>query len=297
MSKRTKIGVFDSGFGGLTVLHALRETLPGADFVYLGDTARLPYGSKSAATVTKYTGAAVEMLRERGAELVVIACNTASALALPSLLKTTEVPLVGVIEPGAAEAARVLAGAPHRTALVLATEATVASHAYRAACAAHGVDAFEMACPLLVPMVEEGWNDHGVTAQTAYIYLRDALDAMRAEREAISDELLARSGLLEAATEQAQQPALVLLGCTHFPLLRPLLERTIASVMDAVPVVDSSTATAEHVREMLPALAEGGGAEPSMEFLATDSPAKFQRLGERFLGRKIAEVELVDLDG
>ena len=295
MNKRTTIGVFDSGFGGLTVLHALAETLPGADFVYLGDTARLPYGSKSAATVTKYTGAAVEMLRARGAELVVIACNTASALALPSLAATASVPLVGVIEPGAAEAARVLAGAPHRTALVLATEATVASHAYRAACAARGVEAFEMACPLLVPMVEEGWNDHGVTAQTAYIYLRDALDAMRVERESISDDLLARSGLPAASVDGAQ-PALVLLGCTHYPLLRPLLERTIASVMDPVPVVDSSTATAEHVRAMLPALVESGDVEPRMQFLATDSPDKFQRLGERFLGRRIAEVELVSLD-
>ena len=133
MSKRTKIGVFDSGFGGLTVLHALVETLPGADFVYLGDTARLPYGSKSAATVTRYTGAAIEVLRARGAELVVIACNTASALALPSLVETTGVPLVGVIEPGAAEAARVLAGGPRQSALVLATEATVASHAYKTA--------------------------------------------------------------------------------------------------------------------------------------------------------------------
>ena len=295
MNKRTTIGVFDSGFGGLTVLHALAETLPGANFVYLGDTARLPYGSKSAATVTKYTGVAVEMLRARGAELVVIACNTASALALPSLAATASVPLVGVIEPGAAEAARVLAGAPHRTALVLATEATVASHAYRAACAARGVEAFEVACPLLVPMVEEGWNDHGVTAQTAYIYLRDALDAMRVERESISDDLLARSGL-PAASLNGAQPALVLLGCTHYPLLRPLLERTIASVMDPVPVVDSSTATAEHVRAMLPALVESGDVEPRMQFLATDSPNKFQRLGERFLGRRIAEVELVSLD-
>ncbi len=295
MSKRTKIGVFDSGFGGLTVLRALTAALPGADFMYLGDTARLPYGSKSAATVTKYTGAAVEALRARGAELVVIACNTASALALPSLEETARVPLVGVIEAGAAEAARVLAGAPHRTALVLATEATVLSHAYRAACAAHGVQAFEHACPLLVPMVEEGWTDHGITAQTAYIYLRDALDAMREERGAISDELLARSGL-PATDEEPVQPALVLLGCTHYPLLRPLLERTIASVMEAVPVVDSSTATAEHVRGLLPELAQAGDDTPAMEFMATDSPAKFKHLGERFLQRSIAEVDLVSLE-
>ncbi len=301
MSSRTKIGVFDSGFGGLTVLHALAETLPGADFLYLGDTARLPYGSKSAATVTKYTAAAVDLLRARGAELVVIACNTASALALPSLLATSQVPLVGVIEPGAAEAARVLADAPHRTALVLATEATVASHAYRTACAARGLDAHEKACPLLVPLVEEGWNDHGITAQTAYIYLRDALDQMRHEQatnDAISDDLLARSGLPEHHGHPAPpaQPALILLGCTHYPLLRPLMERTIASVMKPVPVVDSSTATAEHVRGLLPSLAHPAGGTMTMTFFATDSPGKFQRLGERFLGRHIPAVELVSLD-
>ncbi len=299
MSKRTRIGVFDSGFGGLTVLHALAGALPGADFVYLGDTARLPYGSKSAETVTRYTAAAVRMLQGRGAELVVIACNTASALALPSLLAGAEMPLVGVIEPGAAEAARVLAGATERTVLVLATEATVASHAYRTACAAHGVQAHEKACPLLVPMVEEGWNDHGITAQTAYIYLRDAVDEMQQENaaaDAISDDLLARSGLPQHTAEPLK-PALVLLGCTHYPLLRPLLERTIVSVMDAVPVVDSSLATAEHVRGMLPALAEPGEGEMAMTFLATDSPGKFQRLGERFLQRSVAAVELVSLEG
>ena len=152
-------------------------------------------------------------------------------------------------------------------------------------------------------MVEEGWNDHGITAQTAYIYLRDALDEMRHERdasEAISDDLLARSGLPEHHTAAAQQgppqPALVLLGCTHYPLLRPLLERTIASVMDPVPVVDSSTATAEHVRDLMPALAEPGEGTVRLTFLATDSPTKFQRLGERFLQRPIDTVELVDLD-
>lgn len=293
---RPCIGVFDSGFGGLTVLHALMEALPGADFVYLGDTARLPYGSKSAETVTRYTGAAVEMLAARGAALVVIACNTASALALPSLAGQSKVPLVGVIEPGAAEAARVLAAGRSRTVLVLATEATVASHAYRTACAAHGLEAHEKACPLLVPMVEEGWTDHGITAQTAYIYLRDALHEMQTVEPKIADDLQARSGLLEAPDTTPVEPALILLGCTHYPLLRPLLERTAASVMAPVPMVDAAAATAAHVRALLPQLAVAGEVASRISFLATDSPAKFQRLGERFLQRDIGAVELVSLE-
>ena len=290
------MGVFDSGFGGLTVLHALLEALPGADFVYLGDTARLPYGSKSAETVTRYTAAAVELLRIRGASLVVVACNTASALALPSLMTGSAVPLVGVIEPGAAEAARVLATAiGPRTALVLATEGTVASHAYRTACAAHGVEAFEKACPLLVPLVEEGWTEHAITAQTAYLYLRDALGEMRLAETAIADDLEARSGLAHEATASAA-PALILLGCTHYPLLRPLLERTAGSVMERVPVVDSAAATAAHVRSLLPEAAVSGDVASSVKFLVTDSPEKFERLGARFLQREIGAVELVSLD-
>lgn len=295
-SSRTTIGVFDSGFGGLTVLHALAKTLPAADFIYLGDTARLPYGSKSAETVTRYTKAAIALLAARGATLVVIACNTASALALPSLEANSPVPLVGVIEPGAAEAARVLAAHPaaQRTALVLATEATVASHAYRTACAAHSIAAYEKACPLLVPLVEEGWTDHAITAQTAYIYLRDALHEMRSAEAEIADDLQARSGLMEAA--EPPQPSLILLGCTHYPLLRSLLERTAASVMPPVPIVDAAAATAAHVQTLLPHLAQSTTEMPTIAFLATDSPAKFQRLGERFLERDLGNVELVSLD-
>ncbi len=296
---RTAIGVFDSGFGGLTVLHALLQALPGADFIYLGDTARLPYGSKSQETVTRYTGAAIDLLVARGVALVVIACNTASALALPSLAAQSKVPLVGVIEPGAAEAARVLAANPvgKRAALVLATVATVESHAYRTALATHGIEAHEKACPLLVPLAEEGWTDHAVTAQTAYIYLRDALHEMRSASTEIADDLQARSGLAETAEQTAPPtPALILLGCTHYPLLRPLLERTAASVMPPVPMVDAAAATAAHVRTLLPHLAEAGATPSNLIFLATDSPAKFQRLGERFLRRDLDTVELVSLD-
>ena len=142
-AKRPIIGVFDSGFGGLTVLRELLQHLPAADFLYLGDTAHLPYGSKSQASVTRFTAAAIRMLVDRGADLVVIACNTASALALPSLEQESLVPLIGVIGPGAQAAAAIVAAGS--TALVLATEATVASHAYAAACAALGLHTVEKA--------------------------------------------------------------------------------------------------------------------------------------------------------
>lgn len=286
---RPRIGVFDSGFGGLTVLDALTRSLPGADFLYLGDTARLPYGSKSAETVTRYTAAAIRVLAAHGAELVVIACNTASALALPTLEESSATPLVGVIAPGARAAAEVLRGKgaeSHATVLVLATEATVASHAYAAACASEGFPTFEKACPLLVPMVEEGWTEHPVTAQIAQIYLGEAMDQMRDEAEA--------NGTASPG------PAAILLGCTHYPLLRKLLERTAADVTgeggSPVPIVDSAAATAEYVRTLLPDAVAGDGRPPRIRFFATDSPTKFQRIGERFLRHPIPSVELVDLD-
>lgn len=276
--KRPVVGVFDSGFGGLTVLRALLEHLPGCDFLYLGDTARLPYGSKSAETITRYTASAVQTLAERGAELVVIACNTASALALPSLLLKSPVPLVGVIEPGALAAAQAAGSRGQQgPVLVLATEATVASHAYAAACAGHGLRSLEKACPLLVPLVEEGWTTHDVTRQVAAIYLGEALQQLRS----IGEHTV---------------PAAILLGCTHYPLLREVLETTAAEIMPPAPFVDSAEATARHVQTMLQNTPPAASVDPALTFLATDSTQKFMRLGERFLGRTIPFVEKIDLD-
>ena len=268
--RRPVIGVFDSGFGGLTVLRELLHHLPGADFVYLGDTAHLPYGSKSQEAVTRYTATAIRKLVERDAELIVIACNTASALALPSLEMDSPVSLVGVIGPGALAAAAI--APPGSTALVLATEATVASHAYAAACTAAGLSATEKACPLFVPLVEEGWTDGSITEQIASVYLREAL--------ALS----------------ADAPAAIVLGCTHYPLLRPLLGRVVSAMVGEVPIVDSAEATARHVASMLPHAAQSGGGESQVSFFATDSTAKFQRLGPQFLGRAMDRVQLIDLD-
>ena len=294
------IGVFDSGFGGLTVLRALIQRLPQARFAFLGDTARLPYGSKSRRTIARYAAQSAQFLvREQGAEFLVIACNTASALALDAIQDAVPVPVLGVIEPGA-EAAR--AASRSGDVLVIATDATVQSHAYAAACQAHGLRVLEKACPLLVPLVEEGWTDHPVTAEVLRIYL---------------DELTA-----EAAFEGLKPDTLVL-GCTHYPLLRPLLEGVIATaVPSGMRVIDSAEAAAEAAVRLcnnsLPkdeapcpilsaSLAERVGgdspsadAEPSptqIRCFATDSVEKFERLGSRFLDRPTGKVELVDLGG
>jgi glutamate racemase len=276
------IGVFDSGFGGLTVLRALIQRLPQARFAFIGDTARLPYGSKSRRTIARYAAQSAQFLvREQGAEFLVIACNTASALALDAIQEVVPViPVLGVIEPGAA-AAR----AASRTGdvLVIATDATVQSHAYAAACRAQGLRALEKACPLLVPLVEEGWTDHPVTAEVVRIYL---------------DELMAE------AAASGLHPDTLVLGCTHYPLLRPLIEQAVAS--SGICVIDSAESTAAAAVDLFNgaagALISGTRgskvpADTEIRAFATDSAEKFERLGSRFLGRPVGKVELVDLGG
>jgi len=267
------IGVFDSGFGGLTVLRALIDRLPHARYAFLGDTARLPYGSKSRRTIARYAIESAQFLvREQGAEFLVIACNTASALALDAIRDAVPVPVLGVIEPGA-DAAR----AASRTgdALVIATDATVQSHAYTAAGTARGLRVLEKACPLLVPLVEEGWTNHPVTSEVIRIYL---------------DELNA------AAAAQQMQPDALVLGCTHYPLLRPLIQSTVAV---GVQVIDSAAAVAEAAARSFPTLpaASPHARDTEIRCFATDSVEKFQQLGSRFLGRPVGEVGLVDLGG
>ena len=269
------IGVFDSGFGGLTVLRALVDRLPRARFAFLGDTARLPYGSKSRRTIARYASESAQFLvREQGAEFLVIACNTASALALDAIQDAVPVPVLGVIEPGAMAARRASATGD---VLVIATEATVHSHAYAAACEARGLRAMEKACPLLVPLVEEGWTDHPVTAEVIDIYVNEL-----------------RS---EAAARGMRQDVLVL-GCTHYPLLRPLIER---AVRPGVKVIDSAEAAAQAAVEIFNGRVthalSGAATETEIRCFATDSVDKFERLGSRFLGRPVGRVELIDLGG
>jgi glutamate racemase len=284
------IGVFDSGFGGLTVLRALIARLPDARFVFLGDTARLPYGSKSRRTIARYAVESAQFLvREQGADFLVIACNTASALALDAIQQAVPVPVLGVIEPGAA-AAR--AASHTGDVLVIATEATVHSRAYTAACHARGLRALEKACPLLVPLVEEGWTDHPVTEEVIDVYLNE----LRAE-----------------AAGQGLNPDALVLGCTHYPLLRPLIER---AVRPGVKVIDSAESAAQSAVDLFnhhvgcPILTESAGEgsvrvgttsnlppQTEIHCFATDSVEKFQRLGSRFLGRPVGHVELIDLGG
>jgi glutamate racemase len=263
--------VFDSGFGGLTVLKEVVALIPDSDYLYFGDTARLPYGSKSVETVARYAVGAAHFLEGHGAELLVIACNTATALAFEQIVAAAHVPVIGVVEPGAERAATC---SKNRRVVVIATEATVSSHAYAKALLAKGVEAREKACPLLVPLVEEGWIEHPVTEEVARIYLREAF----ADGYGWADVLV--------------------LGCTHYPLIKGVLRRAAPA---HVSIVDSAESTARVVRqrlqiEPLPASEnEERRASPRLKFFATDSVEKFRRLGAMFLRHAIEDVEHVDL--
>jgi glutamate racemase len=270
-SRRPTIGVFDSGVGGLTVLRALLEHIPDADYLYFGDTARLPYGSKSAATVAHYATGAVDYLQAHGAEFLVIACNTATALALEEIKAAARVGVIGVIEPGAEAAVSVTR---KKKVVVIGTDATISSHAYQRALQSKGVAVREKACPLFVPLVEEGWVEHAVTEQVAQSYLS------------------------EAFSDDARDADVLVLGCTHYPLIKPLLRRV---APDHVTIVDSAESTAHAVGEQLRSTPLHSADEPEkravprLKFFATDSAEKFKKMGTRFLGRPVEDVVHVDL--
>jgi glutamate racemase len=258
------IGVFDSGIGGLTVVAALRRRLPGESIVYLGDTARLPYGSKSAETVTSYTRKNVAFLLDKGVKAVVVACNTASALALSNL--TAPVPVWGVIEPGARRAAAATFG---RRVGVIATESTVRSDAYARALRRidPGLRVNSRACPLFVPLVEEGWHDDPVTEQVAQRYLAPLL---------------------------ADGIDTLVLGCTHYPLLRPLLQRVAGS---EVTLVDSAASTADEVaRDLAGAgLAAAPGAAAELSLFVTDASSGFATFARRILDDESLRLQWVEV--
>ncbi len=270
-SSDAPIGVFDSGVGGLTVLKAIRATLPRENLVYLGDTARLPYGTKSPASIGRYAMQAASRLGAEGIKLLVVACNTASAVALGELRRQlSPLPVIGVVEPGADAAVAARPGGSH---LVLATEATVRLAAYRLAIEARDPTAHvrEQACEMLVSLAEEGWN----TGEIAEAIVRRYLDA---------------------ATVDDFVPNSIILGCTHFPLLRDAIQ---AAAADDVAIIDSASTTAAVVHGMLESTAEllnrdGNG---NTRFLATDGARRFARVGSQFLGHALTpeEIELVDL--
>ena len=258
------IGVFDSGVGGLTVFKEIAELLPGENLIYLGDTARVPYGTKSVQTVQRYALEAAEFLVDQGVKLLVVACNTASAVALPALRERFRLPVIGVIEPGARRAVE----SRNRRIGVIGTEGTINSGRYPEAIRALVPDAqiLSVACPLFVPLAEEGWAEHEIARLTALEYLQPLIDAR-------IDTLV--------------------LGCTHYPLLRKTLHRVLG---DGVGLVDSAEETAKAVHELF---RQQGLANPELggrrDFFVTDVPTRFERVGRSFLGSELGRVRQVQI--
>ena len=284
MNTSLPIGIFDSGVGGLTVYRALHDRLPNERFVYLGDTARVPYGTKSLATVERYALENARFLEARGIKLLVVACNTASALALPAIRAGVGVPVVGVIEPGARA---VVESSEGKRVGVVATEATVQSGAYRREIEklAPSLEVVERACPLFVALAEEGWADSDVAREVAAEYLKDfgggAVDAL-------------------------------VLGCTHYPILRRVIQETVGA---GVKLIDSGEATAESVEGLLERrklrrktntptgklfaerARERRLCDDLDHFYVTDAAARFARVAERFLGSAPSVLEAVEVWG
>ncbi len=272
MSDARAIGVFDSGMGGLTVLRALRAQLPHEDLIYLGDTARLPYGTKSADTVTAYALQATKQLLRHDVKMVVIACNTASAVAIgPLATQHAPLPVIGVVEPGAR--AGVAATRSNRIG-VLATESTVKGGAYARAISSLAPEAHvrQQACALFVALAEEGWGTDAIAEDAAARYLKPLF------------------------SDPATAPDTLVLGCTHFPVLAPAIAKVLGN---DVTLVDSAATTAQAVADALQAhdLMTDHGTAGSERFLATDAPERFARVGGLFFGTDIDEnsVELIDL--
>ena len=264
------IGVFDSGIGGLTVVQEIMRQLPDESVVYFGDTARVPYGPKSPDTICRYSREIGGFLRDQQVKAVVIACNTATAHALPVLQAELPMPVIGVVQPGARAAVHASrASGGHRRIGVIGTEGTVRSGAYERAIHALNPAAVvtARACPLFVPLVEEGWLDHPVTRQVAHEYIEP---------------------LIEEGIE------VLVLGCTHYPLLKPLLCREFGG---GLTLIDSAAETAAELAVLLrdreiEAPRAPDARQPGRRFIASDDPLQFLQLGQRFLGDAIESVEI-----
>ncbi|MDQ6786916.1 MAG: glutamate racemase [Acidobacteriota bacterium] len=276
--KNQPIGIFDSGVGGLTVYRALHEKLPSERFVYLGDTARVPYGTKSLATVERYAIENSQFLAARGIKLLVVACNTASALALPKIRAQIGIDVVGVIGPGARKAVSITGDSPRIG--VIATEATVQSRAYSKAIKLANKDAeiFETACPLFVPLAEENWTNEPETISIAKKYLQHIIK---------------------------KNVSALVLGCTHYPILRDVIQQVVG---ENVMLVDSGAATAEEVEKLLKEKNLANDQQPKSagerhlcddldHFYVTDAADRFARVAERFLGAKPAKLEAIEVFG
>ncbi|HTY38277.1 MAG TPA: glutamate racemase [Bacteroidota bacterium] len=264
MSNARPIGVFDSGIGGLTVVRALTHHLPHENIVYFGDTARVPYGPKSSQVVREYTAQDTDVLLEHNVKMIVIACNTVSAVALDIVQKKAKVPVVGVIIPGAEAAAR---ATTKKRVGIIGTIGTVNSNAYVNALRQSdaSIQSFSRACPLFVPLAEEGWTDHKAT------------------------ELIAKEYLFPLTLEKIDT---LILGCTHYPLLKDVISRVLHQT---VTLIDSGEATAEVVKKMLDdsGMRNTSKMKPNLQFYVSDVPHRFTEVGERFLGQKLGKVQRV----
>lgn len=262
------IGIFDSGIGGLTVLKEIVATLPDENIIYLGDTARVPYGIRSPETVTRYSFENTQFLLSQEIKLLVVACNTASAISLEAVKKEYPLPVIGVLEPGARAAA---AATRTRKVGVIGTEATIGSGAYEKAIRkiAPDVEVVSLACPLFVPLAEEGWTDNDVARLVAEKYLSP----------------LRGSGI-----------DTLVLGCTHYPLLKPVIGGVVGP---GITLIDSATETAREVAGVLEKLKwQGNGKGGSVRrFFVTDTPARFEKIGKRFLGEPLLRAEQVRIGG
>ena len=278
--KNLPIGIFDSGVGGLTVYRALHERLPDEHFIYLGDTARVPYGTKSLATVERYAIENSQFLVSRGIKILVVACNTASALALPKIREKIGIEVVGVIGPGARRAVEITKAKERPVIGVIATEATVASRAYSEAIrrVSAAAEIIETACPLFVSLAEENWVNEPETFSIAEKYL---------------------GAIVEKKTDT------LVLGCTHYPILREVIQKTVG---ENVTLIDSGEATAEEVRQLLEDKNLANENSPKREnprrlcddldhFYVTDAAERFARVAERFLGIKPAKLEAIEIFG
>ena len=272
------IGIFDSGVGGLTVYRALHDRLPNEKFVYLGDTARVPYGTKSLATVERYAIENSEFLASLGIKLLVVACNTASALALPKIRERIGLDVIGVIGPGGRKAVAETSDEPDPRIGVIATEATVSSNAYVEAIrrASNAAGVFQAACPLFVPLAEEGWTTEAETFSIAEKYLRPVRDF---------------------------KPHALVLGCTHYPILREVIGRCVG---ENVKLIDSGEATAEEVESTLRAKGLTSSRQVTGEralcddldhFYVTDAAERFAKVAERFLGSTPSRLEAIEVYG
>ena len=272
------IGIFDSGVGGLTVYRALHDRLPNERFVYLGDTARVPYGTKSLATVERYAIENSEFLSSLGIKLLVVACNTASALALPKIRQRIGLDVVGVIGPGGRKAVLETSSCEEPRIAVIATEATVSSEAYTAAIrrASQKASVFQTACPLFVPLAEEGWTAEAETFSIAEKYLQKVREF---------------------------DPHALVLGCTHYPILRDVIQQTVG---ENVKLIDSGEATAEEVERLLVdrQLASSKQISGIRElcddldhFYVTDAAERFAKVAERFLGTTPNKLEAIEVYG